>query len=384
MGRPSRHPVVELAVRLVRHVGRDDVGGLAAELAFRFFLALFPFAIFLATLGALAAVALGVPNPAETIAAAASGLLPGEAAELIEAELRGIVARADPRILSFGAIAALWVATGGTNAVIKAMNRAYGVVETRPLWARYALAVGLTLLAGAAIVLSFVVVLAGQVAGSALAARLGLDPLWAVLLPVLRWPLSLALLIVAATVLYRVAPNVEVPLRSALPGAIAFSVGWLVATYLFGVYVSEVATYGATYGALAGVAILLVWLYLTGFVLLLGAELNEVLAGLLDPAAHAARRRATNRGRARATRAPSGGEGETATNAGVTSERPADRTAADRTPADGVAADPAAADRTAPVPPPPGPAHDGVPGVRTAAGRTAPVPPAPDRRVSED
>ena len=83
---------------------------------------------------------------------------------------------------------------------------------------------------------------------------------------------------VATAFLYWAAPNVKLPFRLFSPGAIFFVVGWLVASYLFGMYVSNFGQYNATYGALGGIVILLIWFYLTGFLLLIGMEINAYLA----------------------------------------------------------------------------------------------------------
>src|SRR5206468_8789627 len=146
--RRTRERVAPLAAgptAFSRRVGQHDIAGLAAELAYRFFLALFPFVIFLAALGASVARAIGVSDPSGEILRTFGAALPTEVATLVGDELRRIVERQDASLLSFGAIAALYVATGGTNAALKAIQRAYGLRRGRPFWVAYPLALGLTL-----------------------------------------------------------------------------------------------------------------------------------------------------------------------------------------------------------------------------------------------
>lgn len=265
------------AKRLVGQVLDDDVPGLAAELAYRFFLALFPFAMFVAGLGGFIARQLGVGYPASQATDQLTGALPPEAATLLGRELDRVVSNHSAGLLSIGLLAAAFFATGGTNALIKAMNRAFDVEETRPFLRKYLLALGLTVLAGASIVAAFVLLVVGQVAGTEIARQLGLGGAAAAAISVVRWALTIVFLVMAVLVLYRLGPNVRLDLRAVLPGAVTFVAGWIVATLAFGVYVANFGSYGATFGALAGVAILMIWFYLTAFILLLGVEINDLL-----------------------------------------------------------------------------------------------------------
>ncbi len=188
----------------------------------------------------------------------------------------------------------MFFATGGTNALIKAMNRAFEVEETRPLWRRYVVAIGMTLFGGGSLIGAFLLFVSGQVLVGDVARQLGIEGTFWELLPIVRWPIVIGVVFVAVAILYRVGPNLRLPLRWIAPGAALFAVAWLAATWLFGWYVTGFATYGSTYGALAGVAILLIWFYLTSFILLLGVEVNDVIAELQA----AARPGSASRGRA--------------------------------------------------------------------------------------
>src|SRR5688500_6677665 len=114
---------------------------MSAELAYRWLIALFPFGIFLAALGAFVAAWIGIENPAQQIIDGAGDNLPEGLASSIQPELERIINQQQPGIASVGALAALWAATSGTMTVIKAMNRAYGVEETRGAIAKYALGI---------------------------------------------------------------------------------------------------------------------------------------------------------------------------------------------------------------------------------------------------
>jgi membrane protein len=257
-------------------VSRDEALTLAAALAYRFFLAVFPFFIFVAALGGFIAGALGVANPAEQLLRLL-GDLPAGLAGPLQSELAEVLGERDPALLSVGILGALLAATTGTNAAIKAMNRAYDVEESRSFWARALLAAGTTVLSGVLLVAVFVVTLTGVALGDRLAGALGLQGVWWTVVQVARWPLAVALLLLAVAVLYKALPNVDIPWRWVAPGALLFTAAWLAATFGFALYVAHFGTYGATYGTLGGVAALLVWFYLTALALLLGAELNAIL-----------------------------------------------------------------------------------------------------------
>ncbi|HXH21790.1 MAG TPA: YihY/virulence factor BrkB family protein [Dehalococcoidia bacterium] len=264
--------------RLAKEVSDDDLSGLAAELAYRFFLALFPFFVFLAAAGGLAADLAGVQNPADEVMDWLGDTLPEDASSVLRTEMEGVIEERDEALLSAGILGAIWAASSGVGSVIKGMNRVYEVKEARPLWKRYAMSVGLTVFGGLAIIAAFVILVGGQVGGLALAGEIGLRGAAAALFTLARWPVVVGLLLLAVAFLYWLAPNADLPFKWITPGAALFTVGWLLVSFLFGLYVANFASYGATYGTLGGVVVLMVWFYLTAFLLLLGAQVNAVLA----------------------------------------------------------------------------------------------------------
>jgi membrane protein len=279
----------ELWTRIQEH----DISGLAAELAYRFLFALFPFVLFLTALAAFIAGAVGVQDPTGQIMAGLGDNLPAELADTIRPQLQQVVGERRPDLATVGALLALWAATSGTMTVIKAMNRAYGIPETRGLVRRYALGIGLTIAGSIGLLASFVTIVGGALLTEQLVARLGIGPEAWSLISLLRWPLVFALLVVGVAILYRVGPNMRPPWRAAIAGAVVFALGWLLATFGFSVYVANVADYGATYGALGGVIVLLLWLYLTGLILLLGAEIVAMVTRRIAPERLAERQDAT-------------------------------------------------------------------------------------------
>jgi membrane protein len=272
-----RQRVREFVRRYVKAIFDDDVPGLAAELAYRFMFATFPFAIFVVALSGLMASWLGVADPGSRIIGAIGNSLPSDLIGPVQAQLEQALTDTQPQLLSLGAVVTLYAATGGIDTLMKAMNRAYGVTETRPMIMRIGLAALLTFLGGVAVVFSFVAVVGGTLVTQRLIDAVGLGQVWPVL-SLLRWPIAFAVLVAAVAALLRYAPNFRTPWRTAALAAAAFAVVWLAVTYGFGLYVSRFASFGATYGALASVIVLMLWFYLTAFVVLGAAELAALLA----------------------------------------------------------------------------------------------------------
>lgn len=274
---------IDIGKRVFQESMQDDVTGLAAEMSYRFLFALFPMFIVVAAAGSMFAQASGVEDPTAELMAMGLDTLPADARSVIEGQLNSLLSSTQPGLLSFGLLAALWAGSGGIKAVIKGMNRAYDVQETRPFWRANLVALALTLLMAVAVIGGFLMLVVGQFFVEQVATTFGDGGWQQTVVSLARWPLVVLLLIVGMAFLYWAAPNAKLPFRWISPGAVLFVIGWLVATAAFGFYVSNFANYNQTYGALGGVIVLMLWLYLTNIILLVGAELNAVLFQRSDP-----------------------------------------------------------------------------------------------------
>jgi len=274
--------LIAIVRRYVTHVLDDDVAGIAAELAYRFMFATFPFAIFLVALSGFVASWLGIADPGNRIIGAIGNELPANVVGPVKDQLQVVLAQTQPGLLSVGALVTFYAASAGTSSLMKAMNRAYNVRETRPIWLRILLAAILTVVGGVAIVISFVAVVGGTLATHRLVDQVGLHDIWP-WLALLRWPAAFGLLVLAVAALLRFAPDFRTPWRWVTPAAMTFAVVWLVVTYVFGLFVAQFTRYDATYGALAGVIVLMLWFYLTAFVLVCAAELAALPVRIRAP-----------------------------------------------------------------------------------------------------
>jgi membrane protein len=285
-----RDQLLRIGKRFVAELGRDDEAGLAAELAYRFLFAIFPFGIFVAALTAFIANAIGFADPTGRIMGAVGDNLPPDVAAAIRPQLETVLGQTRPGLLTIGALAALWAATGGMQALMKALNRAWEVEETRGLIPKYALSIGLTLLGSVGLIGAFVTIVGASLLTEEVIAQLGLDRTAIDLAALLRWPLVFVLLSAAVGILYRLAPNFRAPWRWCFAGGALFSVVWILATWLFSLYLANFANYANTYGALGGVIALMLWFYLSAFILCAAAALIAAALKELQPTRVAAAR----------------------------------------------------------------------------------------------
>jgi membrane protein len=249
----------------------DNMPIIAGGVAFFGFLSIFPALIALLSLYGLVATPETVARQVEDL----SAQLPDAAAEIIEEQLNAIVANSGGALtlgLVVSILAALWSASGGVGNLITAINLAYDEVETRNFVKLKLMSLGLVL--GSIV---FVLVTFGLVAVvPAVLDALPLGVVGTILAQVIRWVLLLAVFAGALAVLYRVAPDRDAPrLRWVSLGAVVVTVVWAVVSVGFSLYVDNFGSYDKTYGAIAGVIVLMLWLYLTCYLVLLGAEINS-------------------------------------------------------------------------------------------------------------
>lgn len=268
-----------------KEYNKDDISGLAAEMAYKFIFALFPFIIFLAAFAGIIGRAIGQGNLFTNIMDYLYQTVP-TAADAIKQPLQDVLNSQQGGALSIGAILALWSASGAVGTIMKAFNRAYGVEETRNFVVQKLVAVGLTLVLSLLLVGGFVLLVAGGAIEQWLTRRFGLGGFFTVVWTILRVVLPLIGVSVALALLYWKGPNVEQEFQWLTPGSIVTTLAWFLATVLFGLYVSLIGqtSYSKTYGALWGVLLFLLYLYLASTIILLGAEVNAETTKRYDPA----------------------------------------------------------------------------------------------------
>lgn len=260
----------ELVRRVWDEFWEDEVPDRAAALAYYFLFALFPSLLFLAAL-----VGLFPGQLMDALMAYVGQVLPSDAASIVRKTLGQIIMGAGSGVLSFGAALALWSASSGMASVMSALNVAYGVDDQRAWWTRRFLAVLLTLGFSVFVLLALAFMVFGPHLGSAAAARFGLGEIYATAWSVATIPLALVFALVGVALVYYFAPAAEQDWRWLTPGSTFTLLVWLGTSFGLREYVAWFNTYNATYGSIGGVILLLLWLYLSSIVLLVGAEINS-------------------------------------------------------------------------------------------------------------
>jgi len=270
--RPAR--ALHALVRTYNDVERNHTMQMAAALSYYFVLSLFPALIFLSAVVAY----LPVPDLFNEALALMARFLPGDSMGLVRRVLADVVSPNKGTFLSFGILGTLWAASGGFAAAIEALNIAYDVKDDRPFWKTRPLALGLAFMTGALLLVALSVMIVGPRFGEWLAGRVHLSNLFILLWPYLHWTLAVGFTILAVEAIYFVAPNVRQRFIATLPGAILAVGCWIGLSYLLGIYFRHFANFNKTYGTLGAAIALMVWLYWTGFAMLVGAELKAELA----------------------------------------------------------------------------------------------------------
>jgi membrane protein len=256
--------------RAFKESSADNVGILAGGIAYAAFLALFPALIAGISLFGLVADPATIAQQAEGVLAA----LPETAQPLIRDQIVALT-QTPSGALSFSLVVsillALWSASAGTSSLMTGINIAYDEQESRNFFKLRGTALLLTL--GAIIFVLLTLALVAVV--PALLNALALGTFINVIVQIVRWALLVALVVVALAVVYRMAPDRDAPqFKWTSIGAVIAAALWVLASLGFSLYVNNFGSYNKTYGALAGVVVLLLWLYLTSYIILLGAEIN--------------------------------------------------------------------------------------------------------------
>jgi membrane protein len=218
---------------------------------------------------------LPVPNLFDNIISTLARIVPPESMGLIRHIVGDVITPSRGALLSFGLIGAIWTCSSGFAAMIEALNVAYDVPETRPFWKTRLLAIELMFGVGTLVTFAFTFMILGPRFGEFLANRVGAAQIWTALWPVLRYVLSITFIVIAVDGLYYFAPNLKQRFVNILPGAVIAVVGWILLSGGLSVYFHRVAHLNKTYGVLGGGIAFLIWLYWSGFLILVGAELNS-------------------------------------------------------------------------------------------------------------
>jgi membrane protein len=248
----------------------DDVFNLAAQQAYYFFFALFP--------ALLALISIASFFPIENLTGEINTMLqrvaPEDVTRIVTDQIQKIGQTSAGGILTLAFLFTLWSSSSAVVAMCSTLNAAYDITESRPWWKIRLTAIGLTIGLALFILVSMTLVVAGPALAEKVAEMMRLGPVFTWSWKILQWPLVFALVVTAVALVYYFAPDAEQDWVWITPGSVVATLLWVVASLAFRFYVTNFGSYNETYGAIGGVMVLLLWFYVSGIALLIGAELN--------------------------------------------------------------------------------------------------------------
>ena len=269
--------LVEFFKRTAKEINEDHLAAFAGNLTYKGLFALFPFAVFLLSLLGL----FGAPDLLNSLLEQARIVLPNDVVGLLEDQLLSIAGTRAEGAFTAGAIVslllALWGVSGAFRSVMEAMNVMYEIEEDRPFWKVYGISIFLSLGVAALLITALVLVVFGPEIGGAIADIVGLSYVFELVWNVVKWPVLICVVLFAFALVYYFAPDVEQRFRYVSPGSIMAVAMWLLFSLLFRLYVESFGSYNATFGSFAGIIVLMLYIYYTSFILLVGAEMNQVI-----------------------------------------------------------------------------------------------------------
>lgn len=273
----------KIAKNTGRNVMNDDLTGRSAQLAYYFFLSLFPTLIFISSITGLF---LGSQSGLrDQLLESFATFLPPTAYALVVTTFNEVLKASSAQTALLGVLFAFWSATSGMTAAQDTLNGVFKVKETRPLWKTYLNAMVLTVVVLSLAISALVIFFHGGRIVDFIARQIGLSLGLTLLWRAVQWPIALFLLSLSFAVTYYWAPDVKnEKWKWITPGSVIGIVGWLAVSGIFRGYLHFFNHYSLTYGSLGAVIILLLWFYISGFMLLLGAEINATIREMTDEA----------------------------------------------------------------------------------------------------
>lgn len=270
MNRLSKWAVYKYTCNLLVRYKTDDVAAMSAQITYYLILAFFPFIFFLINLLSF------TPLSHKLLIANFSLILPDETAMMLKNLLIQTVHAKSKTLLLFGMLGSLWAASRGMSSIIRGLNHSYNIKESRHFIKLNLLAllatIGLTMM----IIFSLFLLVFGKVIGSYVFGLLGAKALFYSVWSFVRYIISLTLMLATFYCLYRYLPNRKLKCKNILIGTVFAAFGWIASSLVFSFYVNRFANYELIYGSLGGVFALIIWLYISTLIFLLGGELNAI------------------------------------------------------------------------------------------------------------
>jgi membrane protein len=204
-------------------------------------------------------------------------LLPQQAHNVIFETIEEVFTKGSGTLLSIGMITTLWSSLKGANALIKGVNIAYNVEETRKFIKVKLIAFLTTIGVPVVILFTFFFIVFGEIIGTYIFDFLGLSTYFIKIWSILRFPIPIIVMILFFTVFYKYAPNKKLAFSEVIWGAVFTVILWLSASLGFSFYVNNFSNYSNIYGSIGSIVVVLLWLYISSIIIIIGGEINVVI-----------------------------------------------------------------------------------------------------------
>lgn len=260
----------ELLKRTGKEALDDDVFNLAAQQAYYFFFALFPAILAIISIASF----FPVHNLTDEVVKMLGRVAPGAVITLINNQITKISGDNAGGLMTLAFLFTIWSSSGAVVSMCSTLNAAYDITEGRPWWKVRLTAIGLTISLALFVLVSMTLIIGGPAIARNIAESAGLGEAFVWTWSILQWPVVFLLVATAFAMVYYFAPDAEQDWAWITPGSVLATLLWVAISLGFKVYVSTMGNYTETYGLVGGVMVLMLWFYLSGIALLMGAELN--------------------------------------------------------------------------------------------------------------
>ncbi len=263
--------VIRYLQLLYTRLQKNETTARGAQLSYFLILSIFPFLIILITL--IDYTPLTQQDTLEQM----SLLLPDGAFSVVNQIISEVAIADNFTLLSLGILGTIWSASRGTFALIKSINRAYSITESRSFLKLNTIGIIITFALALVILFTLSFLVFGRVIGELAFQHLGIESLFNILWLVMRYTIPIIFIFVSFTLLFIYSPNCRLRLQNVYPGAIFSTLAWITASQAFAFYVNNFGNFSRTYGSIGGVIVFMIWLYISSVLVLLGGEINATL-----------------------------------------------------------------------------------------------------------
>lgn len=271
MNKTTKRSKMDVFIHLIVKIKRDDIFALASQLAYYLILSFFPFLMFILTL-----VGLSDLNQNDVLEGL-STIVPTSVFELTKNTVIEVLGYQNTGLLGISLLLVMWTASSAFRAVIKAINKAYNIEEHRSYIKRAMISLVSTIALAITVLLALALLVFGNVLGEYIISIVPFKEIMRFIWNLLRYGIIIFVLIFVFAAIYRYTPSIKLKWREVLPGAIITTIGWIIVSLGFSFYINNYSNYSKFYGSLAGVFILMIWLFLSSMIIMLGVEVNSVL-----------------------------------------------------------------------------------------------------------